>query len=529
MLDSNEVSSLKNLIRDSFRVREDHDPIYVDVGGNLVRFASRQQQVLFGRRGSGKSCLQVHFLRTCERDRQNLAIYIGVDEIKRLGFPDVLVRILLSIFNKLPGPQWSFLNLWKSPLRQKIDDLRRILDEPDTSSVSRKHVVEHNESAQVGSNIGKSRLSSAYKRGTETTSTFDSKKLDELERHLQDYKEVLQSSLVEAGVFAYVLVDDFYLVERSLQPHVVDYLHRLLRGTHAYLKLATIRHRTTLRTHEGQTIGVELSQDVEELSLDKTFEDFEATHEYLHAMLQQMGRDPSVEIDTATLFNPDAARALTLSSGGVPRDFLNIFVDAIDASIRSGKFDRITPTYIYKAASSLSYKSKIANLKEEAGFDSEALERLFSDLVLFCLSERRKTVFLVGHDDVRQHPDENELLQQLMDFKLIHLVDANTSAASGRAGRYAAYTLDFSIFMEPRRRGIEIVQFWKTDNQRRPVGVRESPDYPLRRVATVIAAPDRNELEDVLEAIPVEDLPAALDTAPPAANAPAQSNEDARA
>lgn len=311
------------------------------------------------------------------------------------------------------------------------------------------------------------------------------------------------------------MVDDFYLIERELQPHVIDYLHRLVRGTKAYLKIATIRHRTTLRTHKGQTIGVELSQDVEELSLDKTFEDFEATHDYLHAMLRQLGMDDSVGIDTSSLFNPDAARALTLSSGGVPRDFLNIFVDAIAASVHAGKVDRLTPTYIYRAASSLSYKNKLANLKEDSGFDSVALEKLFSDLVMFCLGQKRKTVFLVNHDDVRAFPVENELLQQLMDFKLIHLVDANTSAASGRSGRYAAYTLDFSIFMEPRRRGVDIVEFWRTDGQRRPVGVRESPDYPLSRAAGAILSGDNLGVEDLLESLPVDQVPSPGDTSEP--------------
>ena len=232
-------------------------------------------------------------------------------------------------------------------------------------------------------------------------------------------------------------------------------------------------------------------------------------------MLRQLGMDDSVGIDTSSLFNPDAARALTLSSGGVPRDFLNIFVDAIAASVHAGKVDRLTPTYIYRAASSLSYKNKLANLKEDSGFDSVALEKLFSDLVMFCLGQKRKTVFLVNHDDVRAFPVENELLQQLMDFKLIHLVDANTSAASGRSGRYAAYTLDFSIFMEPRRRGVDIVEFWRTDGQRRPVGVRESPDYPLSRAAGAILSGDNLGVEDLLESLPVDQVPSPGDTSEP--------------
>ena len=66
-----------------------------------------------------------------------------------------------------------------------------------------------------------------------------------------------------------------------------------------------------------------------------------------------------------------------------------------------------------------------------------------------------------------------------MDFKLIHVIESDTSAASGRSGRYEAYTLDFALFMEPRLRGIEHIEFWKTDDQRRRVGVERLPSIHL--------------------------------------------------
>jgi len=53
-------------------------------------------------------------------------------------------------------------------------------------------------------------------------------------------------------------------------------------------------------------------------------------------------------------------------------------------------------------------------------------------------------------------------------------------------GRYEAYTLDFSLFMEPRRRGIEIVEFWKIDENRRRTGIREAPTYSLERAGRVL-------------------------------------------
>jgi hypothetical protein len=503
MLDSEEVSRLKNAIRDTFRIRANHSPAYVDIGGNLIRFGSQQHQVIFGRRGSGKSCLQVHFLRASQNDREVTAVYVGVDEIKRLGYPDILIRLLLAIFEELPGSKISLFGIYKTKLRRVIDDLRKLLDQPEASQVNVTEKTEKSAGASLRHPVAGA--SAASKVARETMRAFGSKKLDDLERHLADYKKVLKAAVGTPSSRAYILVDDFYLIERDRQPFVIDYLHRLLRDTNAYLKLATIRHRTTLRTHEGQTVGVELSQDVEELSLDKTFQSFSETHEYLHSMLSGMAAEELGGGSVSSLFGADAARALTLASGGVPRDFLNIFVEAIDVSLRHGVKARLTPKYIYKAASALSYRSKIANLKEEAGFDSSALEALFADLVRFCLIDKKKTLFLVNHAEVQSHARESELLQQLMDFKLIHLVDSNTSAASGRSGRFAAYTLDFSIFMEPRKRNIDIVEFWSVDDQRRPVGIREAPDYSLSRAAAILASPQTEAVDSILDAVPLEE------------------------
>ncbi|MEQ9320342.1 MAG: hypothetical protein RIF41_14350, partial [Polyangiaceae bacterium] len=62
-LSDSRLVQLEGLVKNSFRVRPNHDPVYVDLEGNLDRVASPQHQVIYGRRGSGKSCLLVAFHR----------------------------------------------------------------------------------------------------------------------------------------------------------------------------------------------------------------------------------------------------------------------------------------------------------------------------------------------------------------------------------------------------------------------------------------------------------------------------------
>jgi len=158
----------------------------------------------------------------------------------------------------------------------------------------------------------------------------------------------------------------------------------------------------------------------------------------------------------------------------------------------------VTPTDLRKAAAALSNETKLKDLRTDAGSEVPALEALFVDVVRFCLSEKRKTAFLVSLEQKAEHGDAHELIQQLMDFKLIHLVEPSTSAASGRPGRFEAYTLDFALFMEPRKRNIEIVSFWETDDQRRRVKLREAPIYDLARATNVIAQDSDTRAEEAL-------------------------------
>jgi hypothetical protein len=55
--------------------------------------------------------------------------------------------------------------------------------------------------------------------------------------------------------------------------------------------------------------------------------------------------------------------------------------------------------------------------------------------------------------------------------------------------------------MEPRLRNIDHVEFWKTDEDRRRVGVREAPDYDLARGEQAIRDELGDDIEDTLREV----------------------------
>ncbi len=509
-LDDPELTQLATLIRQSFRVRDNRTPVYVDVAQNLERIALDQHQIVFGRRGSGKSCLLIFFRRQVAPKRNIHTIYILGDTIKTLDYPDVLIRLLLAIFEGLP-PQgrWARLRRWlrrhPSHTDAIIAELRQLLALPVTSKL--KVTTGQTSSARTGARVGigqgavEAEVTTQKVSGAarEEVRESDEDKIRAVETGLADYKSVIQDELeVRPYNYSVFIIDDFYLINPIYQPEVIDYLHRLLRDTDLYLKVGTVRHRTHLLKTTPIHIGVQVGQDVDGFNLDHTLEDIDQTGAYLEEILRKLGDQVGRE-DAPAIMSNDARKDLVLLSGGVPRDYLNIFVGGLERARGVKSRQRVTPTDLRQAAASLSQETKFRDLRTDAGAEVPALEALFVDLVKFCLEEKKKTAFLVSKEDIAAFPELHGLVQQLMDFKLIHLVDESTSAASGRPGRFEAYTLDFALFMEPRRRNIEIVRFWETDVQRRRLRLREAPDYPLARGDAITKGERLAKAEDALE------------------------------
>lgn len=400
--------------------------------------------------------------------------------------------------------KWRKLIFRETLVQKHIKELRKLLNQAETRQVKQEEKRETKYGASGNNKLfgGKADRSDIYGKLSE----FEENKLDTLERNLTDYKSAIEQELTKSRFTAcFILLDDYYLIKKDRQPDVLDYLHRLVRGTDYYLKVATIRHRTSLIRHEGQTIGIELDQDVEEINLDRTLEDLSSPSEYLGRILNSMSEEVGLENAREKLFNHNAFEKLVIASGGVPRDFLTIFVNSIDNAVSAGRLDHLTPTNIWKAASSFSYRSKLKALRDDVNTESLALESVFRDIMRFCIQEKKRTCFLISQEEAQSYPKFHEMVLQLMDFKLIHVIEPDTSAASGRKGRFEAYTLDFSLFMEPRKRGIEIIEFWNFDNAGRRIGVRESPTYHLERVHLALTNDDNEKTEDFIGRIDNEE------------------------
>ena len=83
----------------------------------------------------------------------------------------------------------------------------------------------------------------------------------------------------------------------------------------------------------------------------------------------------------------------------------------------------------------------------------------FQKLQHFCLNRANCNCFLL---DQEEKGKEVELVHELVDLKLVHLVRSRVTVSKRQGRIYEAYMLDLSQYAGARkRRGLQIVEFWK--------------------------------------------------------------------
>lgn len=502
-LDSEKLIELNTLIEENIRVEQGQPPIYVDVSNNLSRILARQNHVVFGRRGSGKSTLLLSAKAQVE-DKGFLCIYFDSELIKENPYPDILVSILVEVFKYLSkhsvsmekGISRYFRQIVPSRKRRlsnrtkrAIKELENLRTEPQVYDKRTETTLtkEKRAKAEVGIGLDKVGISGGFDQGgistvkeaTETTV----EKIAGLQKNLEMYHNLIVEILGEIKKSMMLFIDDFYFIERQRQPDVIDYIHRLCKGTNMFLKLGTIKYRTKLyriSSQSGKVIGVELDNDIFSIDLDYTLEDLTVMSTFLDRVLHKFAEMVNVQVDELdTLFTTGGKNLLHLASGGVPRDFLNLFLRSQDIAkkIMVPKLEK--QRVVGEAARQYLNQVKKQNFSEDSIGDSVPLQQLMDKISRFAIERRKKTVILIDQEETSKYPEEYDRLKQLMDLRFVHLVDSNTSATYGGRKRYEGYMVDVGLWASPRKPGLVEVDFGKRDSSGRKDELRNCPIFKL--------------------------------------------------
>lgn len=498
MLDTEQMAQLVTMVEEAARSTKEGVKRFVEPApGTLRRSTSKRHHFVFGRRGSGKSSLLHKAAADLTVDKRPIA-YVNLESFKGHSYPDVLLSVLISTFEEFKGWMESAAihpstrkSFWKAlfgtaptrpsynrkqaaklsaGLSPQIKALKQELYRTDKAELTVKSGYETTEkdSAGMKAKTGVPGISAEAKIGTELgqketeeiEERYKRSKIDFLLRHIMDYQRLFRALGILSNGDAYLFLDDLYHIPRADQAKVVDYFHRIAKDYNLWLKIGTIRHRTRWYVHGDPPTGMKIGDDADEIDLDLTLEKYFLAKDFLIKILTSFASAANLT-PVSSFLTDGALDRLVLASGGVARDFLSIFRRSVDVARERGgghRGERVGAEDVNVAAGEYD-SSKREEFKRDTLDDNVTLEDEFQKLQEFCLDKNNTNCFLLDKD---QRGAEVDLIHELVDLKLIHLVKSRVTVSGRRGKIYEAYMLDLSQYAGARkRRKLETVEFWK--------------------------------------------------------------------
>src|SRR5581483_10029831 len=387
-------------------------------------------------------------------------VYINCEDYKQHSFPNVLIEILDALFAELE----KNLSGWfgrKKRSRELIGGIRSDLSRLKEGADEAERTIRTTNSAEVRTetNLGladdilkigagaateqKAALEQEYKHHDSKIQRLNVL-LPQLKTRIREFFEI--STDVKS---VFLELDDFYHLPRTMQPHVADYVHRLCKDVPLYFKFATLRHASILFADRGsQPTGAQERHDYQPINVDFTLADFKNTAEQLREILYRYGKKAQMKRSNIdALFMGEGFDRLVLASGGVPRDFLSLLLEAL--SPKAAGQERIGKDDV-RILSLTVLQRRIEELKVDSEQrDQDALIKGIYAIRKFCL-EKKTNVFLVA-DRVLQEPNGiRDLINRLLDYRIVHSVGSALTHKSV-AGTFNAYMIDIGAYANLRK------------------------------------------------------------------------------
>jgi hypothetical protein len=375
---------------------------------------------------------------------------------------------------------WYKFSLKAYRIRRSIKRICRLLKDylhqPDveTQSIRTRDAYYDKISAGLSAAPATAQLGAGHSKTREVNRILPKDKLDFLRIELTNYKKlVIEISSLFSDKPIYLILDDFYFVSKDTQPELIDYFHRLTKGTALFVKVATIKHRSKLyRRVQDRITGVEPAHDILEIDMDYTLNDFDDLRMFMEQLLAKAIDGSHARIDVSDMFSGDAFPQLCLASGGVPRDFLSLFVMLGNNILMNDH--KISKTDVTDAAIR-NANTKRELMKRDSDDEAQILEFYLSRIKKFILTIKRTNCFLIAKDELEANSQLKQAIRELVDLRLLHLIDDNTSKSSSDGRRYESYVLDVGLYDTSRPMNFKQIDPTQRDERSRRDALRGSP------------------------------------------------------
>ena len=443
---------------------------FVDLGPLIPVLSSRDHQIVYGRRGTGKTHALLYVAEQ-RRAAQIMPVYIDLRKTGSSGgmYADTQIpvtqratRLLLDVLGSLHETFIEHvitaemdLAAWGPILdnfAQSITELevvgdvhrefkRGVLDDQEESSMHRfalqeKPVLEvKSTSAHKLSHHTESRLEESGSLRYRVHFGSVGKSLGELSKALSPTRLL-------------IILDEWSTIPLELQPYLADLIRRAVFPIPGItVKIAAIEQRSNFKIgshgdYTGIEIGADASADVDlddymvfDNNSDRALEFFQELlfKHYASETLPKPEFKTSDELIQAAFTQRNAFEDFVRAAEGVPRDAVNVLSIAAQRSLN----DKISIPTVRVAARTWFQRDKEGALRS----NSEA-EELLHWIIDEVIAHRRARAFLL------RSSTRHQLIDALFDARLLHVIKRSISGHDEPGARYDVYKLDYGCYVD---------------------------------------------------------------------------------
>ncbi len=434
--------------------RESYLDVYEDTG-YLQTMSNNSNQVVFGRRGSGKTHLLGSFKEYAEKNLpKTLVVYVDIREASQLYPTADLTEQpaktkATSYFWLSVALIFTNIRLW---LLEKIHSTGEY-DKWGKGISTADDFFDAITAGLLSEQLGVFKL----QKGSEPLG-FSKPELKKPRR--LTVTQYFESLLEEIGYDnLLIIIDEFSSLPQTVQPYYADAIKKALTTSHRVgVKLGTIRYRTNFLIEEesgdkyGLEVGADIFGDVDLDDINLWEKDQENSIKfYLNLLTKHINFElKKIEEDAEVLktfsdpnniikifASQSAFLELVRAGEGIPRDFLNVFKRAYRIFLADAESSSIRIKHIRKAALDWYEQDKISNIEK---ISKEY--RLLVDIINEVIGKFNTKAFLMPSDITNDAG-----IQRLVDLRLLHIIHKGWSSKKYPGKRYDIFSLDYGNFI----------------------------------------------------------------------------------
>jgi hypothetical protein len=449
---------------------------FVDVGPLFTLLSSHDHQIIFGRRGTGKTHA-LNYLSDTKTREGNVVVYVDLSNIgssngiyanTEIPITERATRLLVDTLLAVHEGLLEFFVTYSEELDLSrtgplLDSFADAITEvrvvgTTQAQTSSAEVSGRNDVAGVSAELSPSgagvnmnastQVNEREENGRSVTRTGS-------ERHSVHFGAVrgiwerMTSAISPRRVW--LLLDEWSSVPIELQPFLADLIRRSVFPIHSVTtKIAAIEQRSQFMfaAPQGNYLGIEVGADAAaDINLDDfmVFDNdaararaFYRSLFYKHVSATDAVEEAGLHLDSELMFvrlaftQGNTFDELVRASEGVPRDAINILIQAAQYAVS----EPITMPHVRRAADAWYQRDKETTVRSR-----ERAGELLHWIVQEVIGQRRARAFLLRSDT------RDPLIESLFDARVLHILKRNISTPDEIGERYHVYKLDYGCYV----------------------------------------------------------------------------------